>query len=83
MGMDGGKKNWIVIASGDRSLTEISEELSGKGFKVGQVLEAIGQITGESSSEVAKEEFKVNGVADIVPMGDDIQLPGPEEDLTW
>ncbi len=81
--MDGGKKNWIVIASGDRSLTEISEELSGKGFKVGQVLEAIGQITGESSSEVAKEEFKVNGVADIVPMGDDIQLPGPEEDLTW
>ncbi|WP_132053029.1 hypothetical protein [Pseudocnuella soli] len=77
------KKNWIVIASGDRPLTEISDELSGKGFKVGQVLEAIGQITGESDAEVSKDELQVAGVAEIVPMGGDIQLPGPEEDLSW
>ena len=77
------KKNWIVIASGDRPLNEISVELSGKGFKVGQVLEAIGQITGESDAEVSEDELQVAGVAEIVPMGDDIQLPGPEEDLSW
>lgn len=77
------KKNWIVIASGNRPLAEISDELSSKGFKVGQVLEAIGQITGESDAEVSKDELQVAGVAEIVPMGDDIQLPGPEEDLSW
>jgi len=75
-------KKWIVTVSDPRSLAEISRDLTKNGFKVDQVMDEIGCITGSASGDVVKKARTIPGVSDISPEeGIDIGPPGSE--TTW
>lgn len=76
-------KKWIVITSGERSINDISADLKRKGFIVDNVLEAIGQITGEGGEGIEKEAASIKGVISIVPSHDDIHIGDPDSAVTW
>jgi hypothetical protein len=75
-------KRWVITLSTDRPLSEVSRELTQTGFTVEQVLDQIGCITGSGSDDVARKLRKIPGVADVSP-DVDIQLPPPNESITW
>jgi hypothetical protein len=57
----------VVTPSGDRALGDVVRDLKAAGFEVGQVMEAIGVVTGSApSSDIAKLR-KVRGVKDVSP----------------
>ena len=71
------KKEWIVMTSGERSPSEVAKELTKHGFKVGQVLDEIGMITGDAADDVVAKARKVHGVKDVSASGNiDIGPPG-------
>lgn len=60
-------KKWIVTTSGKGSLSAVKKKLTESGFKVDQVLDEIGVITGTSSDEDVKRLRKISGVTDVSP----------------
>ena len=77
-----GKKTWVVSASGRRPLKDVAKDLRKSGFKVAEVLDEIGLITGQGGDDVARKARKVKGVTDVsahVPV--DIGPPNSSE--TW
>jgi hypothetical protein len=58
---------WVVTTSGDRPLQDVARQLSGAGFAIEQVLDAIGCITGSASADVAETLRTIPGVADVSP----------------
>lgn len=76
-------KKWVVLTSGKRSLTDISKELKKKGFVVGHVLKAIGQITGEATDDIKHSAEDIDGITDIFQSHDDIELGDPDSPVTW
>lgn len=76
------KKTWVVTTSGDRPLKEVASDLKKGGFKVGEILNEIGCITGEGGDDIAEKARKVKGVADVsanVP----IDIGPPNSSDTW
>jgi hypothetical protein len=67
----------IVIASGDRPIDEVSRELETSGFQVGDVLEAIGQITGHAPPHLKARLRKIRGVADVTGTHADFDIGPP------
>lgn len=61
------RKKWIVTTSGKKSLSDVKKKLTESGFKVDQVMDEIGIITGTSSDDDVEKLRKVAGVADISP----------------
>jgi hypothetical protein len=59
------KKDWVVTASGDRPLADVAKNLKQGGFKVAQVLDEIGLITGQGGDADAAKARKVKGVKDV------------------
>jgi hypothetical protein len=55
----------IVIASGERPLREVSRELTAAGFQVGDVLDAIGQVTGHAPRGLKARLKKIRGVSEV------------------
>jgi hypothetical protein len=57
--------DWVVTASGERSLDQIAADLRKKGFKVERILREIGAITGRGGDDIAARIRQINGVADV------------------
>ena len=77
-----GKRTWVVSASGDRPLKAVAKDLRNSGFKVTDVLNEFGSITGEAGDDVARKARKVKGVTDVsayVP----INIGPPNSSETW
>lgn len=68
----------VVIVSGDRPLKEVTKDLKSAGFKVGQVLEAIGQVTGSAASGRKKQLKAIRGVADVSEAHEDFNIGPPD-----
>lgn len=76
------KKEWIVTTSGDRKLEDVTKELRKHGFKVNNVLDEMGMITGEAEEAVVEKARKVKGVSDVSASGTiDVGPPGSKK--TW
>lgn len=75
-------KHWIVTTTGDRSLADIKKDLTKTGFKVKQVLDAIGCITGAADDAVVKKLRSIHGVADVSP-DTPIDIGPPDAPVTW
>lgn len=76
-------KKWIIKTGGKRPIRAIAKELANAGFKGGQVLKELGNITGSAEEKVVKKLRKVRGVVDISPddISPDVGPPGSPE--TW
>ena len=73
--------NWIVTADGRRPLDELVADLGRHGFKVRQVLDAIGSVVGTATPAAVRRLRHLRGVADIAPDAP-IDLGDPGRD-TW
>ena len=73
-------KEWIVTTSSTRPLAEVARELAQAGFKVEQVLDETGIVTGRGSAAVASKLRKVPGVVDVSPSGP-IDIGPPDADV--
>jgi hypothetical protein len=75
-------KRWIVTTSDDRPINDITADLKQAGFVVGDVLDAIGSITGTADDQAATKMRSIRGVVDVSPDAPiDIGPPGSGE--TW
>jgi hypothetical protein len=75
-------KRWIVTTSDDRPLNEITADLKKAGFEVGEVLDAIGSITGTAEDRALSQLRSIRGVVDVSPDTPiDIGPPGSKD--TW
>jgi hypothetical protein len=75
-------KQWIVTTSGDRPLHDIAKDLKNSGFKVGQILDEIGCITGEGGEAAAERLRDVPGVTDV-SANLMVDIGPPDADETW
>jgi hypothetical protein len=75
-------KQWVVTTSGGRPIKEVAKDLTKNGFKVGNVLDQIGSITGSASEDVAQHLRAVPGVADVSP-DHAIDIGPPDAPVTW
>ncbi|HEX8502297.1 MAG TPA: hypothetical protein VF659_17070 [Pyrinomonadaceae bacterium] len=71
-------RKWVITTSGDRPLKEVKKKLVEKGFAIGEVLDAIGCITGEATEAVAEKVRAVPGVADVSPEPPTIYIGPPD-----
>lgn len=60
-----GPANLVVVTSGERSLQEVAADLRRAGFKVDQVLDVIGQVTGRAAPGLKARLEKIKGVKDV------------------
>lgn len=60
-------KRWIVTTSGKDSIKGVKKKLTESGFKVDQVLDEIGIITGTSKDDDVERLRSVPGVVDVSP----------------
>jgi len=75
-------KHWIVTTSEDRPLSEITSDLKKAGFLVGEVLDAIGSITGVADEGAVRQMRSIPGVIAVEPDTPiDIGPPGSPD--TW
>jgi hypothetical protein len=72
------RKKWVVTTSGDRPISDVEKDLSGSGFSVDHVLEAIGSITGSGDDKVAKRLREIPGVADVSEEPPPINIGPPD-----
>jgi hypothetical protein len=56
---------FVVTVSGKRGIHEVARDLKATGFKVDQVMDAIGVVTGSAQSASLAKLRKVEGVQDI------------------
>jgi hypothetical protein len=59
------KRSLIVTLSGDRAIHDVTRDLEAAGFEVGQVLEAVGVVTGAAHPARLAKLKSVKGVADV------------------
>jgi len=59
------KQPLIVTISGDRPIDQVAADLKKAGFKVKQVLDTIGSITGSAYPGTVRRLQQVPGVADV------------------
>jgi hypothetical protein len=59
------KQPFVVTLSGSRPPHDVAAELKKQGFDVGEVLEAIGVVTGHAPAASLDAMRKLSGVADI------------------
>ena len=80
--MPAAEKVWIITTSDERPIREIAQELAEAGLQDGQVLEAVGCITGAASDQVAAKLRQVRGVLDV-SVDTSIDVGPPDAKLTW
>lgn len=76
------RRSWIVTLSGERKPAEVKRDLAAAGFAVGEVMEAIGVITGTADAAAVERARAVKGVADISP-DTPVDIGPPGSDRTW
>jgi hypothetical protein len=55
----------VITVSGDRPIKDVARDLRAAGFKVGQVLETVGVVTGSAHAGSADRLRRVKGVTDV------------------
>jgi hypothetical protein len=73
-----GKKNMVVIMSGDRPIHEVAGDLKNAGFEIDQMLPAIGQVTGRAATSAKKKLKGIHGVADVTDTHEDFNIGPPD-----
>ncbi len=58
---------WIVTTNDSRPIAQVATDLRRLGFRVENVMEAIGSITGQASRAVAESARRIAGVTDVEP----------------
>lgn len=76
------RRTWIVTLSGERKPAEVKRDLAAAGFAVGEVMEAIGVITGTADEAAVRRARTIKGVADIAP-DTAVDIGPPGSDRTW
>jgi hypothetical protein len=76
-------KRWVVTTSGDRPIGDVEKDLKECGFEVGEVLEAIGCVSGSGDDDVAQKARGVRGVTDVSPEPGSIDVGPPDAPITW
>jgi hypothetical protein len=76
------KKDLVVTASGDRSLSDVKKSLTDAGFIVDQVLNEIGCITGAASEDDVAKLRAIPGVADVSPSPPPIDIGPPDAPIS-
>jgi hypothetical protein len=71
------KQAMVVIASGDRPIHEVTADLRAAGFEVGDVLHAIGQVTGRAPASLKTKLKKIPGVAEVTATHADFDIGPP------
>ena len=71
------KQAMVVMVSGDRPIREVTKDLKAAGFEVGEVLHAIGQVTGKAQANLKKQLKSIRGVADVSNTHDDFDIGPP------
>ena len=74
-------KEWVVTASGHRSIHDVAKDLAKHGFKVGEVFGEIGSLTGTADDGVAERARAIPGVSDISPVPQ-IDIGPPDADVS-
>jgi len=77
MTADSPNEPMVVIAKGDRAMHEITRDLHAAGFQVGDVLEAIGQVTGHAPANLKARLKKIRGVKDVTGTHQDFDIGPP------
>lgn len=75
-------KGCIVTISAERPVREVAKDLSKAGFKVGQILEEIGSITGSCDASQIGKLRAIRGVADVSP-DNPIDIGPPDSPTAW
>jgi hypothetical protein len=75
-------KKYIVSLSGDRSVHDVEQELTQQGFKVDEVLDAVGSIKGSADPAIVKRLRTLPGVADVEE-DSIIDIGKPGDPKTW
>jgi hypothetical protein len=71
------KQHLVVTVSPGRPIHEVTHDLKAAGFKVNEVLDTIGVVTGSANADHLAKLKAVRGVADVSPDHDvDIGPPG-------
>ncbi len=76
------RQRWVVTTSPERPIEEVARELADHGFMVGDILDAIGCITGAAERGTIDALLAIEGVDAIEP-DVDVDLPPGEEGPTW
>jgi hypothetical protein len=76
------KKTWIITTSGDRSMREITKDLSAAGILGAMVLKDVGVVTGTAAAAAVPKLRKVRGVVDVSP-DTPIDIGPPDSSETW
>lgn len=75
-------KRWVITTAGHRSLNEVQKSVVDSGFKVDQVLNEIGLITGHAEEDVAQKVRNISGVVDVSPE-EPVNIGPPDAPVTW
>lgn len=73
---------WIVTLSDTSRLAQVKEGLRGCGFKIADVMDEIGVITGTADEQAAEKARRIAGVADVSPETQ-IDVGPPGSPSTW
>ena len=75
-------KTWIITASGNRSIDEVSKDLVRVGFVLHATLREVGCIVGSALEKDVAKLRQVQGVADVSPETP-IDIGPPDSHNTW
>jgi hypothetical protein len=75
-------KTWIITTGGSRPIGDIAKDLGAAGLVGGQVLEAIGCITGSAGDKAVAKLRKIPGVVDVSP-DPSVGIGPPDAPETW
>ena len=73
---------WIVTISGEHAVDRVAAALTKRGFVVGDVMAAIGVISGRCDESKVDALRSLPGVADIAP-STDVDVGPPGSTRTW
>ncbi len=76
-------KDWIITTSGDIPLEKVRKSVIDAGFRIDEVLEEIGCITGFADDAVANTVKRLPGIVDVSQELPSINIGPPNAIDTW
>ena len=75
-------RHWTVTTSNERPIAEVTQALSKAGFKIDQVLDEIGVVSGRGTPAAIAKLRRLRGIADISPVVS-VDVGPPDSPHTW
>ena len=76
------KQSLIVTVSKDRHINDVARDLKAAGLEVGELLDAIGIVTGRAQTNSIARLRKVRGVVDVSP-DHKVDIGPPDAPISW